>query len=100
MGDPAESSGGNELKDLSEVEVSNRKTAAGLLGIFLGAFGIHKFVLGYTSAGVIMLLVSVLTCGIGAFAMGVIGLIEGVIYISKTPEEFRATYLVARRPWF
>lgn len=97
MGDPAES---NEPKDLSEVEVSNRKTAAGLLGIFLGAFGIHKFVLGYTTAGLIMLLVSVLTCGIGAFVMGVIGLIEGVIYISKTPEEFRATYLVARRPWF
>jgi len=81
-------------------EVSNKKLAAGLLGIFLGAFGIHKFVLGYTTPGLIMLLVSVLTCGLGAFVMGVIGLIEGIIFLTKTPEEFQALYIDGRKQWF
>lgn len=81
-------------------EASNKKLAAGMLAIFLGAFGIHKFVLGYTSAGVIMLVVTVLTCGLGGFVMGVIGLVEGIIYLSKTPEEFQAVYIEGRKPWF
>ena len=79
---------------LSDSELSNRKLAAGLTGIFLGAFGVHKFVLGYTRPGVIMLVGSlvggVATCGVASFALGVIGLIEGIIYLTKTPEEFQA----------
>lgn len=85
---------------LSENEISNRKLAAGLLGIFLGALGIHKFVLGYTSAGLIMLLVSLLTCGFGGVVMAAIGLVEGILYLTKTPEEFQAAYIDGRRPWF
>jgi TM2 domain-containing membrane protein YozV len=81
-------------------EVSNKKLAAGLLGIFLGAFGLHKFVLGYTTSGVIMLVVTVLTCGFGGFVMGVIGMIEGIIYLTKTPQEFQVMYLDNRKPWF
>jgi len=85
-------------------EVSNKKLAAGLLGIFLGAFGIHKFVLGYTTPGVIMLLISlvggVVTCGVASFVIGVIGLIEGIIYLTKTPEEFQALYIDGRKEWF
>lgn len=81
-------------------EASNRKLAAGLLGIFLGAFGIHKFVLGYTKAGVIMLVVTVVTCGAGGFVMGVIGLIEGIIYLTNTPEAFQATYIDGHKEWF
>lgn len=46
------------MAELSEIEISNKKLAAGLLGIFLGSFGIHKFVLGYNNAGIIMLVVS------------------------------------------
>ena len=89
---------------LSDSELSNRKLAAGLTGIFLGAFGVHKFVLGYTRAGVIMLVGSlvggVVTCGVASFALGVIGLIEGIIYLTKTPEEFQAMYIDAQREWF
>ena len=63
---------------LSETEISNKKLAAGLLGIFLGSFGIHKFVLGYNNAGIIMLVVSlaggVVTCGVATGVMSVIGL--------------------------
>ena len=85
---------------LSETEISNKKLAAGLLGIFLGSFGIHKFVLGYNTAGLIMLLVTVLTCGVAGFVMGVIGIIEGIIYLTKTPEEFESIYLQNSKEWF
>lgn len=57
------------------------KLAAGLLGIFLGSLGVHNFYLGYTKRALIQLLVSLLTCGIGATAMGVWGLIEGIFYL-------------------
>jgi TM2 domain-containing membrane protein YozV len=81
-------------------EVSNKKLAAGLLGIFLGAFGIHKFVLGYTKSGVISLVGGVVTYGVASFVIGVIGLIEGIIYLTKTPEEFQALYIDGRKEWF
>jgi len=60
----------------------DKKIIAGVLAILLGAFGIHKFYLGYTKAGIIMLLVTVLTLGFGGFIMGIIGVIEGVIYLT------------------
>jgi TM2 domain-containing membrane protein YozV len=92
------------MNEISDTELSNKKLAAGLLGIFLGAFGIHKFVLGYTRAGVIMLVVSIaagaVTCGIASFVMGVIGVIEGIIYLTLTPEAFKTTYIDATKEWF
>jgi len=92
------------MTTLSETDISNRKLAAGLTGVFLGAFGVHKFVLGYTRPAVIMLVVSLagglVTCGLASFVMGVIGLIEGIIYLTKTNEEFQTTYLDATKEWF
>jgi len=92
------------MTTLSDTEISNKKLAAGLLGVFLGSFGVHKFVLGYNNAGIIMLVVSiaggVVTCGIASFVMGVIGLIEGIIYLTKTPEEFRLMYVDEQKAWF
>jgi TM2 domain-containing membrane protein YozV len=92
------------MANLSETEISNRKLAAGLTGVFLGAFGMHKFVLGYTKPAIIMLVVSlaggVVTCGLASFVMGVIGLIEGIIYLTKTTAEFEAEYLDAQKDWF
>ena len=79
---------------------ADKKVAAGILGILLGALGIHKFILGYTKEGVIMLLVTVLTFGFGGFVMGIIGLIEGIIYLTKSDEEFDATYVTGRKGWF
>ena len=75
------------------------KLVAGLLGILLGSLGIHKFYLGYTKEGVIMLLVSLLTCGIGAVVMEIIGLIEGIMYLVKSDEEFQATYVDSHKGW-
>ncbi|AIY12939.1 TM2 domain-containing protein [Cellulophaga baltica] len=74
----------------------NKKVLAGLLAIFLGSFGVHKFILGYQKEGIIQLIVSVVTCGFG----GIIGLIEGIIYLTKSDEEFYNTYQVGRKPWF
>ncbi|MCP9789504.1 TM2 domain-containing protein [Cyanobium sp. Maggiore-St4-Cus] len=88
------------MSSLSETEISNKKLAAGLTGIFLGAFGVHKFILGYTKAAVIMLVVSLLTCGVGYFVFQVIGIIEGVIYLTKSNAEFEAEYLDGQKDWF
>ena len=92
------------MSTLSATEISNKKLAAGLTGVFLGAFGVHKFILGYTKPAVIMLVVSlaggVVTCGVASFVMGVIGLIEGIIYLTKTTAEFQAEYIDAEKPWF
>jgi len=46
-----------------------------------------------------MLLVSILTCGFGGVVMGIIGLIEGIIYLTKSDEEFAQTYLSSKKGW-
>jgi TM2 domain-containing membrane protein YozV len=84
----------------SSIPGSEKKLVAGLLGILLTCLGIHKFYLGYTKEGLIMLLVSVLTCGVAAPVMGVIGLVEGIIYLTKTDAEFVATYVTNKKGWF
>jgi TM2 domain-containing membrane protein YozV len=76
------------------------KIAAGLLGILLGYLGIHKFIMGYQSEGLVMLLVSVLTCGFAAPVIWIIGLIEGIIYLTKSDEDFIKTYVEGRKGWF
>ena len=57
------------------------KIAAGLLGIFLGTFGVHNFYLGYTGKAVAQLLISVLSCGALALVSSVWGLIEGIMIL-------------------
>ena len=81
-------------------EAGNKKLAAGICGILLNALGIHKFILGYTTAGLIMLLGTILTCGLGGIVFTVIGVIEGVLYLTKSDEEFYETYMVRERQWF
>jgi len=62
--------------------------------------GLHKFILGYTKEGLIMLLVTILSFGFLSPIMGIIGLIEGIIYLRKSDEEFVATYVNAKKGWF
>lgn len=81
-------------------EPTKDKLVAGLLAIFLGTLGIHKFYLGYTKSGVIMLLVSLFTFGIGATVMAVIALIEGILYLTKSDAEFYQTYVQNNKEWF
>lgn len=79
---------------------ADKKLAAGLTGILLGGFGVHKFILGYQTEGLIMLLVTVLTCGMAGMITGIIGIVEGIIYITKSDEEFVRTYIQNRKGWF
>mgnify|MGYP002636813778 CR=1 FL=1 len=81
-------------------EFSSNKIAAGICGILIGSLGIHKFILGLTTPGIIMVLVTVLTFGIGGLVMSIIGFIEGVIYLSKTDEDFYQTYAIEKKSWF
>lgn len=78
----------------------SKRVLAGILAILLGPFGVHKFILGYTKAGIIMLLGTVLTCGIGASVTYIIGLIEGIIYLTKSDEEFVYMYQTNQKEWF
>ncbi len=65
------------------------KIAAGLLGIFLGQFGVHNFYLGYTQKAVIQLVLTIvgylLCCVfIGIFfimATSIWGLVEGIMIL-------------------
>lgn len=75
-------------------EQKDKKLIAGILAILLGAFGIHKFYLGYTKEGIIQIILSFLCLG------GIIGLIEGILYLTKSDDEFVATYVVGKKGWF
>lgn len=77
-------------------KTSDKKLIAGLLGILLGTFAVHKFYLGYTKTGIIQLIIGLVTCGAG----GIIGLIEGIIYLTKSDEEFEQTYVLNQKEWF
>jgi TM2 domain-containing membrane protein YozV/RNA polymerase subunit RPABC4/transcription elongation factor Spt4 len=91
------------LAGRGSVAGSKSKVAAGLLGIFLGALGIHKFYLGYSKEGLIMLgvcIVGSFAFWLGPIAASVIGLIEGIIYLAKSDEQFDLTYVRNRKPWF
>ena len=83
---------------------ASMKVPAGICGILLGSLGIHKFVLGYVTEGIIMLLITLigglLTCGIASAVMHVFGLIEGILYLSKSDADFVNTYVVRRQGWF
>ena len=96
---PAPIYGQQAMQDWKQMG-ADKKIAAGICGILIGSLGIHKFVLGYQREGVIMLLVSLLTCGIGAPIMSIIGIVEGVMYLTKPDEEFVRTYIQGRKGWF
>lgn len=87
----AVSGGGNGKKD---------KTAAGLLAIFFGALGIHEFYLGNNTSAIIRLAITLLTCGWGGAILGIISLIEGIIYLTKSDEEFKTIYVEGHKAWF
>ena len=74
----------------------SKRIIAGVLGIILGSFAVHKFVLGYTKEGIIQIILNVITCGIAT----IIPFIEGIIYLTKSDEEFIQTYQVNQRGWF
>ncbi|MBM4063622.1 MAG: NINE protein [Planctomycetes bacterium] len=74
----------------------SKRVAAGVLGILLGGLGIHRFVLGDAVGGILRIVISFVTLGLGS----IIGLIEGIIYLTKSDEEFVRVYQVEKKGWF
>jgi len=73
----------------------SKRVLAGVLGILFGYLGVHKFILGYTKEGLIQILLTFVSCGI----LSVIGFIEGIIYLTKTDEEFVEMYQNSHKGW-
>ena len=88
----------NEMADGASqvINQENKKVLAGILAILFGGLGIHKFILGYNKEGIITIIVSIITCGI----FGIVPFIEGIVYLTKSDEEFYQTYQVGKKPWF
>jgi TM2 domain-containing membrane protein YozV/DNA-directed RNA polymerase subunit M/transcription elongation factor TFIIS len=89
-----------EVRDPVMTDANSKKLAAGLCAILVGGFGVHKFILGYNTPGIIMLLVTLLTCGVGGLAMYVISIVEGITYLTRSDEDFYRTYIVGKKEWF
>ena len=94
----------SQYSDPSWDDIKSKRLSSGLLGIFFGAFGAHKFVLGYTQEGLIYLGVSILggiiTCGGALGVTSILALIESIMYLTKSPEEFKRTYIDNKKGWF
>lgn len=94
----------------AKIPGADKKIAAGICGILIGGLGIHKFILGYQQEGIIYLvmfavafILTMISCGFLFFLLmipGIMGLIEGIIYLTKSDEEFVQTYIVNKKPWF
>ena len=99
--------GGNPLADAFGPGYKS-PIAAGLLALFLGQFGIHKFYLGYNSQGVVLLagtfisflLVFAFIGIIPLMIIGIVCIIEAIIYLTKSEAEFNAIYVQGKKPWF
>ena len=96
------------MSGVSLLSGEKNRIAAGVLAIVIGAFGVHKFYLGFTKPAVIQAVLG----GLGFFlsfviigipilmAMSAIGLVEGIIYLTKSDEDFERIYVVEKKEWF
>jgi TM2 domain-containing membrane protein YozV len=86
-----------------------KRTTAGLFALLLfGPFGSHKFYLGLNQAGAIMATVTGISVLGACFIFPLIGLLvtsliafaEGILYLTKTDEQFYEDYFVKKQQWF
>ena len=75
---------------------ADKKITAGICAILVGWLGVHKFILGYTTEGVIQLVLGIITCGL----TNILSIIEGIIYLTKSDEDFVRTYIQNKKGWF
>jgi len=64
----------------------SRRVAAAIFAILLGSFGVHRFYLGQVGWGIL----DVLFCW--TLIPAVAGLIEGILFLTMSEEEFEAKY--------
>ncbi|SEH86432.1 TM2 domain-containing protein [Paracoccus alkenifer] len=79
------------------------RVVAGLLAVFFGYLGVHKFYLGYNRAGLIMLAGSMLgwiMLFIPSILVWIVAMAEAVIYLTRSDEQFHDTYELGEREWF
>ena len=90
------------MTDKVKIPGSRRKIIAGICGILLGVLGVHKFILGYHKAGFIMLGVSLVgsIIFVGPLIMFLIGLIEGIVYLTMSDENFFDIHIQSNKDWF
>ncbi len=98
----------------TQIPGAEKKMLVGILAIALGVlgfnFGVHKFILGYQNEGFIMIgiylasvIITIATCGLAfpiLFIPMIMGVIEGIMYLTKSDEEFVQTYINNKKPWF
>src|SRR5690606_26939987 len=94
----------NEFKEgLASAGGDNKKLLTGILAILFGWLGVHKFILGYQKEGIIMAAIGVLgwfLCGIPTMSASIVGLIEGIMYLTISYVELYNIYQVGKKPWF
>ena len=71
-------------------QAGKNKVVAGLLAIFLGGLGVHKFYLGKPVSGILYLLFFIFF--FWTFIPSIIAFIEGIIYLTMSDEAFNAKY--------
>ena len=74
----------------------SKRVLCGVMGLLLGSLGIHRFVLGDTTGGILRIVITIVTCGVGSL----IGFIEGIIYLTKSDADFVRIYQVEKKGWF
>ena len=82
----------------SSAPAHKSKIVAGLLALFLGNLGVHRFYLGNTKAGIINLVLFILILPIPILML--ISLIEGIKYLTMSQEKFNQEYVYGHRAWF
>jgi TM2 domain-containing membrane protein YozV len=74
----------------------SKRVLCGVMGILLSGLGIHRFILGDVTGGILRIVITIVTCGAGSL----IGFIEGIIYLTKSDEEFVSVYQIGKKGWF
>ena len=76
----------NKSNNQSLSDYENKRILAGIMGILFGSLGIHNFIYGYTTKGIIQVLMStilaIFTCGLSAIAAYIWGLVEGILILT------------------
>jgi TM2 domain-containing membrane protein YozV len=79
-----------------QLPLESKRVLCGVMGLLLSGLGIHRFILGDVTGGILRIVISVVTCGAGSL----IGFIEGILYLAKSDEEFIRVYQVGKKGWF
>ncbi|MGM9842797.1 MAG: NINE protein [Muribaculaceae bacterium] len=70
-------------------EINNKKIVASILALIFTGLGIHYFYLGKITAGILTIVLSLVTCGIWSFVM----LVQGIVMLTMDDNSFAQKYL-------